>query len=332
MTTKANSGTEEIDSVQDPSTGDFARSLWRPIILQLAAGGVLMVASHYLPWFGEIGRSLVLEIGIAFVVGGLVAISIERYMEERKNAEELARERRIEKNIFQYLFQTALSPDLVNEMYQMLFTRKFIRQNLTIAFKLRHLNEEEQKDCKELGLLVLTQKVTYDAKNVTDQAAMHHVSPQEYTLVPHPMYLQPFKTFSVTCCNVKQELVAKQDFAGRVRNPDGGIWHYLDAPSADVPKDQVVTVVSEVEMVCRETDSKTWLTYYPAEHLTLSVEVGPDLQDKLEFAVDQSHRLRLTPHDSLTADGRKRFGWVLGKPILPHQGIVLYWRRRPDRV
>jgi hypothetical protein len=332
MATKTNSGAENMDSAQNPPSGGGLLDFWTPIIVAFAIGAGLMVASDHLLRFGETARLLVLEIGIAFVVGGVVAFTIERYMRRRKEVEDFVREQKIEKNIFLYLFRTALTSELVDEMYQMLFTRKFIRQNLEISIKLRRLNGEELKDCNDPSLLVLTQTVTYNAKNMTDQVAKHHVSPQEYTLVPHTKFLQPFTRFSVTCGNDKQELVTKEDFKGRVTNPKGGIWHYLDAPSVDVPEEQVVKVISEVQMVCRETDTKTWLTYYPAERLTLSVEVEPDLQDTLEFAVDQSHRLSLKPHDSLTTDGRKRYGWELGRPILPHQGIIIYWRRRTKSV
>lgn len=328
MNTETSFGTQKMDSTQNPSLDGGKASFWTPIIAAFLVGAGLMAASELLLRYGEIAHLLILEIGIAFVVGAVLSLTIERYMRTRKENEDSAREQKIEKNIFLYLFRTALSPDLVDEMYKMLFTKKFIRQNLEISINLRRLNDEELKDCNDSNLLLLTQTVTYDAKNVTDQVANHHVSPQEYTLVPHAKFVQPFKRFSVTCGKDKQELVTEEHFKGRVTNPNGGIWHYLEAPAVDVPEDQIVTVVSEVQLVCRETDIKTWLTYYPAERLSLTVKVDKDLNDILEFAVDQSHRLPLKPHDSPTTDGRKCYGWKLDKPILPHQGIVLYWRRK----
>jgi hypothetical protein len=211
-------------------------------------------------------------------------------------------------------------------MYQMLFTRRFIRQNLGIAIKLRPLTADEQKKCDVPGALVLTQTVTYDAKNISDGWASHHVSPQEYALIPHPTLSHPFKTYTASCGSKIERLDGKARFTDRVTNPGNGIWYYLEAPKINVPKDGVVTVVSTIELICRETDTKTWLTYYPAERLTLTVELDKGLQDQLEFAVDQSHRLPLEPDDRKTPDGRKIYGWKLEKPILPHQGIVVYWR------
>src|SRR5437763_15863858 len=107
-------------------------------------------------------------------------------MRGKQNSEDTKREKEMQSNIFMALFRTALPDDLVHEMYQMLFTRRFIRQNLEIAIKLRPLTADEQKKCSVPTPLVLTQTVTYNAKNISDDWASHHVSPQEYALFSHP--------------------------------------------------------------------------------------------------------------------------------------------------
>jgi hypothetical protein len=63
--------------------------------------------------------------------------------------------------------------------------------------------------------------------------------------------------------------------------------------------------------------------------LKLTVSLDKALQGQLEFAVDQSHRLSLEPFTETGADGATIYGWKLEKPILPHQGIILYWRPKP---
>jgi len=315
----------DSEEKSNPNAGQ-PRRLWLQVLVTFAIGVALMLVSDYIGGNREKLRSVVLELGIGFVVGAIVAATIESYMRRQQKIEDTKREREMESNIFMALFRTALPDDLVHEMYQMLFTRRFIRQNLEIAIKFRPLTADEQKKCSVPAALVLTQTVTYNAKNISDGWASHHVSPQEYSLIPHPTLSHPFKSFIVSCNSKIISLDKEAHFVGLVTNPGNGIWYYLEAPRINVPKDGVVTVVSMIELICRETDIKTWLTYFPAERLKLTVELDKRLQDRLEFAVDQSHRLSLEPDDGKTPDGRTIYGWKLEKPILPHQGIILYWR------
>ncbi|MGH9401169.1 MAG: hypothetical protein ACRD2P_03560 [Terriglobia bacterium] len=322
-------GAQEISN---PNDGEPPR-LWPEILVAIGIGVALIWASDCVPPnYPKLHlHSLVLELGIGFVVGAIVAITIESYMRRKQQIEDTKREREMESNIFMALFRTALPDDLVYEMYQMLFTRKFIRQDLVIAINLRPLTDDEHKKCSVNDALVLTQTVTYKAKNISDTLACHDVSPQEYALFPHPTLKHPYKSFSVSCGSDETRLDNEALFKDRVTNPGNGIWYYLEkAPKIDVPENAVVTVVSTIEMICRKTDIKTWLTYYPAERLTLTVDLAGSLQDQLEFAVDQSHRVKLEAYTSSTSDGRTLYGWTLEKPILPHQGIVLYWRPKAN--
>lgn len=305
------------------------RRLWIEVLIAFSGGVALIWASNCIPhnYLKLHLHSVVLEFGIGLVVGAIVAVTIESYMRGKQKIEDTKREKQIASNIFMALFRTALPDDLVHEMYQMLFTRKFIRQDLLIAIHLRPLTAEEQNICKVQDALVLTQTVTYKAKNISDSSACYRVQPQEYVLFPHPTLEHPYKSFSVSYGSEKISLDSEACFRGLVTNPGNGIWYYLEkAPKIDVPEGAEATVVSTIEMICRETDIKTWLTYYPAECLTLTVDLADSLHDQLEFAVDQSHRLQLEPYTSRTSDGRTIYGWKLDKPILPHQGIVLYWR------
>jgi hypothetical protein len=309
----------------NPNNGRPPR-LWLEVLVTFAIGVALMLVSDYVGNTHEKLRSVILELGIGFVVGAIVAATIESYMRSRQKIEDKEREREMESNIFMALFRTALPDDLVHEMYQMLFARRFIRQNLEIAIRFRRLTDDEKKICSVPAALVLTQSVTYNAKNISDGWASHRVSPQEYALFPHPTMNHPFKSFTASCGSETVTLESAALSKGLVTNPGNGIWYYLEAPKINVPKDHVVIVVSTIELICRETDIKTWLSYYPAERLKLTVELDTGLQDQLEFAVDQSHRLSLEPDDGKTSDGRTIYGWKLDKPILPHQGIILYWR------
>ena len=319
---------KRADLISDPNTDQPPR-LWCDVLIALPIGIGMIWASEYIGPSYEKIRSVVLELGIGFVVGAIVAVTIESYMRRKQGIEDRARKRKMEANIFLALFRTALPDDLVHEMYQMLFTRRFVRQKLKIEMMLRPLTQEEQMGCSVPDALVLTQTVTYDAKNISDGQASHHVSPQEYTLIPHPTRTYPFTMFSASCPGLKPVILnSPEDFACCVTNPDKGIWHYLKAPKVEVPENGVVTVVSTVELICRKTDIKTWLTYYPAEHLKLTVSLHKELQGQLEFAVDQSHRLSLEPFTETGPEGTM-YGWKLEKPILPHQGIVLYWRPMP---
>jgi hypothetical protein len=300
--------------------------LW-PIAFSFVAGAALIAWAKNVENASteQLFRDVVLELGVALLIGGILASTIEFYMRKQKDAEDAEHLREIESNVFFALFGTALPNNVVRMMYDILFFPRFLRRSLVITIKLRELSEtEKQCDPTATNLLVLNQVVTYTAHNVSRGDAIHCVEPQEFILVPHMQFPQPFRSFTATPFGGAPVITDVQ----KCSSPDPDhVQYHLTTKEVSVPEGDKVNVVSEIELVCRDTDMRTWLTYYPADDLKLRVELSAELEGQLDLAVDQSHHDALTV-DKHTTDHHRKFGWEITRPVLPYQGVVVFWRRK----
>jgi hypothetical protein len=274
-----------------------------------------------------------LELGLGFQVGCVISLTIETYMRFREKKEDVAREERVNRNIFEALFRTALPPELVQEMYAALFNPKFVREDLRVTYTFSPLIKKEGKPDFVQDLLVLQQIVSYTARNVIDKTAKHSVRSKEYLLLEYPGFDSPFKQFHMRGSDARAAIhLTGNEIREVVMNYSAHekdkIWYTLGERTVEVLPGECAEVRTVVEKVCRYADTKTWITKTAAKNLTLSVVVTDEkLYEELEFSVDQSHRqdLTLKPHDPKNP---MSYEWSLDYPILPNQGIILHWRPR----
>jgi hypothetical protein len=279
----------------------------------------------------EFFHQLLLELGLACIVGAIVSITIEAYMRDQKKKEDRIYEERIHKNIFEALFETALPSELVAEMYKSLFVPKFIREQLEINFTFRHLTDEEKQAAPGDDLLVIQQTVKFNARNTTGRSVTHSVAAREYMLIDHPSFKAPFKEFRMKGSTEGDTVhLAGDTLASLVIKPtEDKTWYDLSRQSVTVHPNEYAHTCSVVEKVCRYEDTKTWITKYAASGLKLTVTLlAKDLYEALIFSVDQSHREELKKADSSAVKSPMSYQWDLNHPILPYQGIMLHWRKK----
>lgn len=305
--------------------------LWGPPLILSLIGSVLIFVSLAIKLglsspetFKEVGSGFLLELGLGFIVGAVIAMTIEKYTQDRKEKELSQQEERIRRNIFEALFETAIPREFVTEMYKALFEPKFLREHLEIAFGFRKLNAAEQAATPHTDLLVLTQTIRFNARNITDRPTNHEFNGREYALIDHPNFPTPFhdvfikgsdKTFNLTI----------NDILAQETRPDP-FWHRLGPLNVMVAAKESAEICVVVEKVCRSTDTKTWITRHAANNLKVVIELADDaLYNSMDFTVDQSHRVELKKNPSLVPTLRKH-EWNLNSPILPFQGIIVHWR------
>jgi hypothetical protein len=315
--------------------------LWLPVILSVLLGAAFVLWAVVIKltpstpddaWTREFGHLFFLELGMGLIVGSVLALTIERYMRYQKQVEDRREEEKIRKNVFDALFGTAVSGELVTEMYKALFEPHFSREQLEIRFVFRELTAEEMSHTSEHDLIVLQQIVSFRARNLTDQVVNHTIFAREYLLIEHPDFKIPFKEFRMKGSD--QTIHLKGTGLLEVVDRSTGaeeseMWHTMGPLTVSVDPKAVAEVCTVVEKVCRDTDTKTWITKHAAENLTLKVALANrQLYEALEFAVDQSHRQKLKKSDSSAVESAMSYEWTLDCPVLPCQGIILHWRRR----
>lgn len=313
--------------------------LWLPVILSLVLGAALILWAVIIKLTNSTGELMnelwhlfILELGIGLIVGSVLALTIERYMRYQKQLEDKQEEEKIRRNIFEALFETAVTPELVKEMYKALFEPKFTREQLEVRFVFRELTEEETTHADEKDLIVLQQIVSFRARNLTDRIVDHTVLAREYLLIEHPDFTIPFKEFRMTGSDRTIHLKGKEILAFVDKSKgieESEMWHTMGPLTVPVNPKDVAEVCVVVEKVCRDTDTKTWITRHAAENLSLKVAMfSKRLYDTLEFTVDQSHRQALKRSDNSAVVSQMAYEWTLNCPVLPSQGVILHWRRK----
>lgn len=335
---------QRVEATRAGENGSAFAGLWLPSLLLLCIG-IIFILLACIPMWGkaqgwEVLHSLVLELGLGFVVGFFISVTIEFYMRNRKRIEDQRALDEIKENIFLHLFRTALPPELVTEMYRALLVPKFVREDLQVKFTFRPLSEDQKKKVRDESMLIVQRVVAFRARNMTDMLVDHSVEPMETVLIDHPDAKSPFKEFlmkgSFDAIHLKtdEEIEnAIKKHRDEMRSNKGNdydqkvseVWRSLGKQTVKVRSKDYAEVCLVTEEVCRCADTKTWNSKYAAKSLRLIVVVmDTHLHDKLEFTVDQSHRQELRLTDS-SSDAKT---WVLDYPVLPDQGIMVHWRPR----
>ena len=95
-----------------------------------------------------------------------------------------------------------------------------------------------------------------------------------------------------------------------------------------IPPEGTLEVRSRYMLVKERSDTELWLSLIPGLSMDLTMHISAN---GLEFGVKEIHRMEATKIAGTGYTGLHR--WEIKAPILPNQGILVWWRpRTPDRV
>lgn len=275
---------------------------------------------------------LLLEIGIAFITGCVIAGTVEVFMRNRGERTQEQYKIEIAESVFKALFGTAISDELVSEMYLALFVPKFVREEIEIKYRFEPLKVQPALPLDARKLRV-RQEISFRALNVTDTTVNHTTAPREDLLIADPDNpATPFKEFLMEIVGAGNSSKAGQRIhlqeveELRKATTREGMRYQLKPQTLEVGAGHSVRVLLVIEKICRYADTDTWVTSYSAKHLKLSVEVAGNPFPDLEFSVDQSHRQKLVRVPESERRNASSYEWRLDFPILPYQGVMLRWR------
>ena len=293
------------------------------------------IKQELIDWYHELGHFLVLEIGIAFITGCVVALTVEFFMRNLAQREHEVHRQEISENIFFALFRTAVTDELISEMYKSLLVPKFVRENLEIKYTFIPLPDQEKVPLGDNKRLILKQTISFKARNITDQRVTYTMRPQDEVVIQHDSYTIPFKELLMEVEDQKPYYSIEDQKvhlygSGLTKQIDtdysAGMSCILKMQKVRVDPNQCVQVLIVVEKVCRYADMEAWVTANAAKDLKLIVELSDQQFSNLEFCAHQTHRQPLVKMPFSETKAPTSHTWRLDYPILPYQGVMLRWR------
>lgn len=246
------------------------------------------------------GQKALLFVGLAFVIGCVMAYSIERVMKSRQQHEQIRLEDGTRTTTFDALFKTATPDGFLDEMRETLLTPAFVREDLTVTYTF--------EDKPGATTITVSRKVHFWARNITSRRAVHVMSPSEFVLLDDPT-----QTVFVECVMESDDKL----YGDKMNVTREDIIQKMQSQPISVNPNARVEVTLVVKKTCWRRDRDTWISKDAADGITLNVNAGT-LTGKLTFAVDRWHRKPLRKVNSQK--------WVLESSLLPYQGIILYWK------
>jgi hypothetical protein len=307
-------------------------------LIYAAAGERVRAEGGEASW-QSFSRSLAHEVGMALLVAVALTCIVEYFLRRRSQAEheeyteeletrheehkhqlEQLHDRHkkdLEKDVFLALFGTAIKPDLVEELYRVIFKHKFTRERVLIQYAFSPVDGERDR-------VLVRQEISFDIRNISSEHAVYRFSPYADDLLNRDHEKQPVREFCVI--QDGQVLAALGDgrlLCARKSEPplryqlcyDGG--KPIEIPiKPGTPAH--VTYVVEVQM--RLTDSHSWVTMHATDGLEVSVKVHEALSH-CRFWLDASHSRPL----ERVLSGPTHYSWRLRWAVLPFQGVMLIW-------
>jgi flagellar basal body-associated protein FliL len=297
-----------------------------------AQGESVNQTPELMAWKDELEHFVVLEIGIAFITGCVVALTVELFMRNRAQREHEVHRQEISESIFFALFRTAITNDLITEMYKALLVPKFMRENLEVKYNFIPLPGQEEVSLDDKKRLILKQTISFKARNITDQRVTYTIRPQDEVVIKHDGYTVPFKELLMEVENpnsyypIEDNKVHLSGSSLATKITTNGMSSILEVQKVRVDPKQCVQVLLVTEKVCRYADMEAWVTAHAAKDLKLIVELSDKQFSNLEFCAHQTHRQPLVPVPSSATEAPTSYTWRLDYPILPYQGVMLRWR------
>ncbi|MGH7171180.1 MAG: hypothetical protein ACRELG_12960 [Gemmataceae bacterium] len=295
-------------------------------------------------WWWEFWHLLLLEIGIAIFVSFFIAATLEfilhhrveeehkRYMQQQERIHKRQMEEQ-QRNLFKYLFGFHINPRLGGEIFQTLQdASKFHREYCALLFEFDTLADADRKryarDCKYADeLIVVRLRVSYQIHNSAP-------SPQKFTVEPYfmnPLQLDgmadEFIVFEVNGCEAADKCVEAGVWGEeklRSKFTSEGLRRQLHLGDICVNPTRPTHVCYTYRMVMRSTDCHSWISVLPMDSLKIQASIVDSHLD-LDFGVETAHREEVTAFGNARHALSKVWEWHIEDPLLPNQGIILYW-------
>ncbi|MEN3368878.1 MAG: hypothetical protein V7609_1021 [Verrucomicrobiota bacterium] len=281
------------------------------------------------------------EVGVAFIVAGILGVTFEISMRRREERQHARHVEEIERaglsSLLGYLMPVAISDEV-----RRVFEEKILRSNLKVTFTFGAA-PPGLRDSHDL--LMVTVRVEYDLVNLTRKATRYSIDHGFETILALGSSHNQFVRLEV----MRGDEVVLHWPHGRSANlvqPNSPkpcirtlVVHdsVVIAPGTEggPASEDVVHVVVEHQVVRRHSDQDSWTTWLPADRLDVEAVVAPGFLLDLDFHLERTHPIQFVedklsqtdrrwclPSKEIEKNGEKE---TVSVGVLPYQGFTLYW-------
>jgi hypothetical protein len=224
----------------------------------------------------------------------------------------------IRKDIFFATFERHIPRQIVDEIDLLVFSADFIRIDHHQTLRLRNINavdlDEGLKPCELIELAIDGE---YTVQNVS--AASKPFEIKLFSEIPPDKVLHKYVKVELLSVSLdgKEKHPEKVKDVERDAHTVGKIWTI-----EDIPAQSKLKVFTKTILIKYPNDYEVWRSAYPTSQLKFTVEFPEKAQAFNALAL---HRLPLIPKGW---DAR-RFDYEVSGPLLPHQGVVVWWVCNP---
>jgi hypothetical protein len=261
------------------------------------------------------------EIGIAFLVAFILAVTIERVLKKRDDARFSREKEAIKRDVFEHVLGYRLRPGTFKELDNQILNARFIREDFEVTYTLSPLSKEQE-------FVLIEGEISYKVVNMTPERQLFEF---RTSIEEAPVErLKPFVKFiAVTIIREASPPDPSENWvtpeaikAGQDKNPPPN--HLVIKKQIAIQGDRHVSVTSRFNIVRALHGGSSFI-------LTPLQALGLDLKVKARKAVEVLATAYL-PETLSTGDGHlpehNIYHWVLKRPMLPNQGVYLTWKSK----
>jgi hypothetical protein len=270
---------------------------------------------------------LLKELGVAFLVAGIIGWAIEKQARERDNQRALQLRQQVANDAIFAIYGLRHRQDFIKAVVETNLEAKIVRENMVLKYTLRTLTHEEAAEIlpsrPEDALqrfVVLEMFSSYDFKNVA--AATEELRIRYAIALRQGAGARRITRAHYVCIGDK-ELAPGEIEAGKKSHSGADELQYEWRRSLERDKSQ--RVIISARCVKERSDNEVWGSFFPTMgdmSLTLSVLTG------MRFGVRGLTNGEIGPEPSEPSDVSR--SWRVSGPLLRHNSIVFWWRTPED--
>lgn len=264
----------------------------------------------------EVPIKLISELGFAFIIAWIVAMTIEWRFRVEAQAE-IARERRaITDDVFRAIYQIRHSKTYVAAFIERVLESTLIRTNYYVSYRIDPFPAEEARECgiDKDRFVLLTLRSRYDARSASTSKKPYSI---KFGVPARGGKLAQLS--KVTSCIVDgQRQDAKEVDMGDPSN------RFYELFAGDLNPSQSKSIEIDAKIVKELSDSEMFGFLDPTMGMRIRVEVNVP---NLRFGV----RARtVSPIREYQKQDDHSGEWIIDGPIAPYNSVVLWWRTPED--